>query len=193
MNIKRLYNSDESILEGIKASDDAALSYLYKISYPIIRNLILKNSGTEDDIDDILQEGIIVLYEKAKSDSFKITCLITTFIYSVCRNQWLKTLKKRRLNVSFMEIQETAEIANDSIDEEHVMNEQQKTLVEALKELGDPCRSILTHFYYEQFSMEKIAEMLNYTNADNAKNKKYKCLKRIRKIMIEKMKGYLLE
>src|ERR1035437_2450380 len=188
MSIKRLYNTDESILQGIKASDDDALRHLYKISYPVIRGMILKNSGSKDDADDIFQDGVIVFYEKVKTDHFKITCSITTFLYAVCRNLWLKNLKRRSLNVSFTETHEMIDFINETDGEENIMNEKQKTLMESLKELGDPCKSILMYFYYEQFSMEKIAETLGYTNADNAKNQKYKCLKRLKIIMMEKQR-----
>lgn len=193
MGIKRLYNTDESILQGIKASDDDALKALYKFCYPVIRGMILKNSGTEEDIDDILQDGIIVFYEKVKSDNFKITCSITTFIYSVCRNLWLKNLKKKSRNITFTKTHEGIDFNEDSADEENTLNEKQKVLLEALKELGDPCKSILTQFYYEQFSMEMIAEKFGYTNSDTAKTQKYKCLKRLKTILSKKMKGYLTE
>lgn len=188
MNIKQLYNSDESVLQGIKTSDDAALRHLYKICYPIVRNLVLKNSGTEEDIDDILQEGIIVFYEKVKSDNFKITCSITTFIYSVCRNHWLKYLKKKSSTIAFSDTHETLDSIVDSMEEEILINEKQKLLMEKLGDLGEPCKSILLFFYYEKISMEKIAEKLGYTNADNAKNQKYKCLKRLKSMMVDKHK-----
>ena len=92
------------------------------------------------------------------------------------------------MNVSFTETHETIDFINDTDGEENILNEKQKTLMESLKELGDPCKSILMYFYYEQFSMEKIAETLGYTNADNAKNQKYKCLKRLKTIMTEKQR-----
>ena len=188
MSIKRLYNTDESILQGIRASDDDALRHLYKVCYPVIRGMILKNSGAVDDADDIFQDGVIVFYEKVKTDTFKITCSITTFLYSVCRNLWLKNLKRKSLNVSFTETHETIDFINDTDGEENIMSEKQKMLMESLKKLGDPCKSILMYFSYEQFSMEKIAETLGYTNADNAKNQKYKCLKRLKTIMTEKQR-----
>jgi len=183
---RRLYNTDESILRGVRESDDGALSHLYKICYPIIRSIILKNSGRLDDIDDILQDGIIIFYEKVKSSDFKLTCSITTFIYSICRNLWLKNLKRKGNSVP---ISDTHELIDDpgSIEEDEIrLNDNQKTLALMLEKIGDPCRLILLYFYYEQNSMDQIAERLGYTNADNAKNQKYKCLKRLKTMMSDK-------
>ena len=52
----------------------------------------------------------------------------------------------------------------------------------ALNSLGEPCKSLLEAFYIEKKSMDKIALLFGYTNADNAKNQKYKCLMRLKKL-----------
>lgn len=188
MKIKQLYTTDESILQGIKNSDDDAFRYLYKHGFPVIRSMILKNSGTLDDANDIFQEGIIVLYDKVTAGNFVFTCSINTFLYAVCRNLWLKALKKKSVTVSFTETHDFPNIEIETEVNENILTENQNTLVEALGKLGDPCSSILTYFYYEQFSMDTIAKMLGYTNANNAKTQKYKCLKRLKAIIERKTK-----
>ena len=52
----------------------------------------------------------------------------------------------------------------------------------ALNSLGEPCKSLLEAFYMEKKSMDQIALIFGYTNADNAKNQKYKCLMRLKKL-----------
>jgi DNA-directed RNA polymerase specialized sigma24 family protein len=52
----------------------------------------------------------------------------------------------------------------------------------ALNSLGEPCKSLLESFYIEKKSMDEIASLFGYTNADNAKNQKYKCLMRLKKL-----------
>jgi len=52
----------------------------------------------------------------------------------------------------------------------------------ALNSLGEPCKSLLEAFYIEKKSMDQIALLFGYTNADNAKNQKYKCLMRLKKL-----------
>ena len=130
MIVKRIYSTDEMIVNGIRDSDNEALKHVYKVSYPVIRGMIMKNSGTEDDAHDIFQEAVIIFYEKTKEDTFKITCSITTFLYSVSRNLWLKNLKRNRMNISLTETHEVIDINNDdSIDRESKMSENQKLLL----------------------------------------------------------------
>jgi RNA polymerase sigma factor (sigma-70 family) len=69
-------------------------------------------------------------------------------------------------------------------EEEQVDTEIQfSQMEEALKKLGEPCRTILEDYYIQKLSMNQIAEKMGYTNADNAKTQKYKCLNRLKKII----------
>ena len=53
----------------------------------------------------------------------------------------------------------------------------------ALSNLGEPCKTILVQYYYMKQTMQEIAAMFHYTNAENAKNQKYKCLQRLKKLV----------
>jgi hypothetical protein len=52
----------------------------------------------------------------------------------------------------------------------------------AMRNLGEPCKSLLEAFYIQKKPMLEIADDFGYTNADNAKNQKYKCLMRLKKL-----------
>jgi len=52
----------------------------------------------------------------------------------------------------------------------------------SLKNLGEPCKSLLEAYYHQKKNMVEIAASFGYTNADNAKNQKYKCLMRLKKL-----------
>lgn len=78
------------------------------------------------------------------------------------------------------------------VDENHQAQEEVRQFEEeekrfeklgsAIDMLGEPCRSLLKDFYYQDLSMTEIAEKFGYTNADNAKTQKYKCLQRLKKL-----------
>src|SRR3978361_2309087 len=58
----------------------------------MVLGFILNNNGSYDEAKDIFQEAMIILYQKAKSDSFVLTSQIKTYVYSICRRLWLKRL-----------------------------------------------------------------------------------------------------
>jgi len=57
-----------------------------------------------------------------------------------------------------------------------------QVMEKSMKNLGEPCKSLLEAYYIQKKNMVEIAENFGYTNADNAKNQKYKCLMRLKKL-----------
>src|SRR6516225_9821011 len=80
----------------------------------MVQSLILNNNGNREDAKDIFQEAIIVLYEKSKSDSFQLSCLIKTYVYSVSRRLWLKRLMQmQRLTSETIDVYELVVVEAD--------------------------------------------------------------------------------
>ena len=179
---KSLEYTEEELVAAIRQDDDRALSYLYKTHYPMIAHFVLSNSGTEDEAKDIYQEGIIIFFEKVRQTNFELSCQIKTFLYSVCRRLWLKSLSRRSRNAG--KVEDFEEYLPPLTDDLHADEEEAKfsLMSEALQQLGEPCRTLIEDFYIRSMSMQAIAEKFGYTNPDNAKNQKYKCLMRLKKL-----------
>ena len=87
-------NNEKALLEGLAASDKRAIETIYRENFNMVQSLVINNNGSADDAKDVFQEAMIVLYEKARSGTFELNCLIKTYIYSVCRRLWLKRLQQ---------------------------------------------------------------------------------------------------
>ena len=46
-------------IEAIKVNDIVALKHLYKINYPKVEVLVLKNNGTKEHAKDIFQDAFV--------------------------------------------------------------------------------------------------------------------------------------
>jgi RNA polymerase sigma factor (sigma-70 family) len=178
----RTATNEQQLLQGLAQNDRKAIETIYKQHYNMVQSLILNNNGTPDDARDIFQEAMIVLYEKVKSGSFELNCLIKTYLYSVCRRLWLKRLSQlQRISPEVEKLEETVPVEEDlDIHEQKDMDFQ--TMERSMKNLGEPCKSLLEAYYHQKKSMVEIAVSFGYTNADNAKNQKYKCLMRLKKL-----------
>ena len=184
----KTYEQDNDLLEALAANDANAIETIYRDNYSAIKAFIIKNNGYADDARDIFQEAMIIIFEKAKSGSFVLSCRLQTYFYSVCRRLWLKKLQNQhRFNPSFELNHEIV-----PVDEELELHEQKEAefqlLENAMQKIGEPCKSLLEAFYIEKKSMPEIADLFRYTNADNAKTQKYKCLVRLKKIFFEQYK-----
>ena len=185
MKVNKHYSESE-LIKGIREHNNQCLNLIYKANYPVIEHLIISNNGTIQEAKDIFQESVIVLYEKLNDPEFELSCLIKTFIYSICRRLWLKRLnEKNKYSGKLTDFDEFIQI-DDELSIEAEENEKRfKTMQKSLNELGEPCATIIVDFYIEKKSMQEITQKMGYTNADNAKNQKYKCLQRLKKLFFQ--------
>ena len=174
--------NEQLLLRGLANNDAKAVETIYRENFRMVQSFILNNNGSYDDARDIFQEAMIALYEKAKSESFILTCQIKTYVYSICRRLWLKRLQQLGRFVSQSEgLEETVPVEEDL--EIHEKRSADFAIMDrALNSLGEPCKSLLEAYYLQKKDMNQIAAAFGYTNADNAKNQKYKCLMRRKKL-----------
>ena len=181
--------NEKALLQGLARSDRKAIETIYRENYNMIQSLIINNSGSADDAKDIFQEAMIVLYEKVRSGSFELNCLIKTYVYSVSRRLWLKRLQQMNRYAPALEsLQDTVPV-EDEIEENERINNEFQAMEKAISSLGEPCKSLLEAYYLEKKNMQEISQSFGYTNADNAKNQKYKCLMRLKKIFFAQYKN----
>ena len=185
--------TDDALIAAIRSGDERALAHLYRLHWPMVSHFVLQNSGSEDDAQDVYQEGVMVFYEKVRDGSLELSCQIKTYLYAVCRRLWLKRLtSKSRFGVRLLDDEEHAPYLNTGAEDDLLAAEELDrrfaTMGEALAHLGEPCRSLLEGFYLLDKSMQDLTAEFGYTNADNAKNQKYKCLVRLKKLFFAQYK-----
>ena len=174
--------NEQLLLKGLGNNDAKAIETIYKDNFNMIQSFILNNNGAYDDARDIFQEAMITLYEKAKDESFVLTCQIKTYVYSVCRRLWLKRLQQLGKFVPQNEGFEETVAVEEDLELHEKRNADFAIMERALGSLGEPCKSLLQSYYLKKKGMTEIAAEFGYTNADNAKNQKYKCLMRLKKL-----------
>ncbi len=60
--------TNEEILNGILRNDNVILQYIYKNFYYKVNLYVKKNSGDNEDANDVFQEAVIVIYRKLKAN-----------------------------------------------------------------------------------------------------------------------------
>lgn len=177
--------SDKEIIEGIKKGgreEDICLKQLYSENFKPIMSFVLKNNGTEKEAREMLQQGIIVLYEKIKTSTFTASAKLSTYIFSVVKNQWYTHLKQKDKLIYAEPVQEK-KIYQLNYQEEHVAKTDY--VASLMQELKEDCREILILSIYQNYSMKEIAEMMGFKNEQIARNKKSKCLGYFKKLILK--------
>ncbi len=162
---------EKEVFERIKNGDEKALETIYKKYYRMMTKLVISNSGTEEEARDVYQDALVVFWQKARSGNLVMTAKISTYIYSICQNLWRKELDRKK------------RLTNEEKDSSHSMDldgpERNKIIAKCLNQLGETCRKVLMYYYFDEMSMQEIAEKLGFANTDTAKTKKYKCKQKL--------------
>ena len=182
INLLKAELNEQALLKGLAENDSKAVEALYKGHFSMIQHFVTNNNGSFDDARDIFQEAMIALYEKVQLDNFALTCQIKTYLFSICKNLWLKRLQQMGKYSAQLNSQEETISVDEDLDQMEKKDAAFAIMDRALNSLGEPCKSLLEGYYLNKKGMQELASQFGYTNADNAKNQKYKCLMRLKKL-----------
>jgi RNA polymerase sigma factor (sigma-70 family) len=131
----------------------------------------------------MLQDALVVLWENVARGDFDLTSKISTYVYSVVRNKWLREISKRKIGkVSNVDDYVVAEERIDAL-KTLVHREEYQIILQCIGDLGSTCRKVLTMFYLEEKGMEEIAREMKFANTDVAKAKKWQCKKELERLV----------
>jgi RNA polymerase sigma factor (sigma-70 family) len=165
---------DEEIRSMISAGNQEALVVLYRKHQLMLRRFVMKNQGSREDAEDLIQEVLVAAWQNAQKQEFVLSAGWGTYLMAIGRNLWLKQLRKQ-LRFSDKDPADAEKMSADVRPERMDLNK----VVQLVDKLDENCRRLLTLFYFESLDMEHIALRMGYNNADTAKAKKYQCFKRL--------------
>lgn len=162
---------------------------LYESNRRPVFAYVTRNSGTEDDGEDMLQESLVVLWERVRSGQFEYTAKLSTFIYGIVKNIWSRRLARKRMETPTELDPERHSDGALSPLEDLMECEEAELVRTALERIGERCKQLLKLFYWEELSMEEIAVQMGFANSDSAKAKKYQCKKALETVLKELMES----
>lgn len=169
--------SDSDIIDGIRRQDNRILSHLYDSYFEMIRDYLRKNSGTDDDVHEVLQETVVILYKQVTGDGFALTTDLKGYFFGVARNVWNAHLRHRSrlvpLDTDHADNSEAEDIANATLE---------RIVARSFALLKEDCRMVLT-LYGEGCTYEEIAGRMGLKTEDYARRKKYLCKEALMEII----------
>jgi RNA polymerase sigma factor (sigma-70 family) len=177
--------SDKDQIHLLKNGNKDVLKKLYITHKSGFINYAKKFSISSEDILDIYQDAVIILFNNAKKGKLdNLKCSLKTYQFSIGKNLIYETLraKKRLVNNNDILYKDDYDVTfeNDLIIQK---NEQQQLLIKAIGQLGKSCQDILTLFYYNGYTIDEIMTKLNYVNKNVVKSQKSRCLASLKKIV----------
>jgi len=161
--------SDINIIEGVRNQDDKILNWLYDNYFNTVKNHVLSNSGSDEDVSDVFQDTIIVLFNQITDDKLNLTSDLKGYFFGIARNVWSSHLRKK---------QKTVELEIDLPDEEETEEQYDPTLERIVSRVFlklKPDQQMVLNLFSEGLSYEEIASKMNLKNEIYARRKKYLC------------------
>ena len=177
--------SEDSLVLRLRRGDKEALEEIYrKYRVSFLKWITYSHKCSTEQAIDIFQYAILSFYENVLEDVIEDMndAGIKTYLYSIGKNKLLADSRKDS-KLSFNEELEE-NLLFDELDESQQDRENQISKVkEIIETLQNPCADILRLFYFNNLSIDEIAEVLDYKNGNTVKNLKYKCIQRIKRLL----------
>ena len=186
--------TDDELIRMIRDGHNEGFTSIYEYHKEYCMNFMKSKYSDHDEIQDIFQDAVLVLYEKVQDSDFRLTCSIQTYLNSICRNQVLVRLQK-----SGRFVQKSEDGAEDYIenisdwfeDPDGVNHDRVKTIQDVLllmKSNSSKCYDMLVRFWYKRQSMARIAIDLGFKDDVSAKSQKAKCQRQLKLEVFKRMR-----
>lgn len=144
MTVHQTPFTDEDLIRGLIVQDNRIITALYDTYRVVVVDYIRKNSGNEQDADDVWQDTVMVLFQMVQEPDFKLTAKLKTLIYGIAHRVWLKKLSRKDLEQRVRSEQLPA-FSPEHIDITRAVEDFEKNqcLWKHFKQLPEGCQKLL--------------------------------------------------
>src|SRR5688572_22511888 len=156
----------KSLARKIKEDDRLFIRELYEHMRPEFIAWFSKHFYCRiEDVEDAYQRAFNIFYFNVREDKISMPEIkANTYLFSVGKNIMLKVLAKEPKNETSMEHIPERNLGMVNIDYDIDDAYRKEVVVRLLGHIDATCRKVLTLAFYRNFSMESIANELNFKN-----------------------------
>ncbi|WP_421948838.1 RNA polymerase sigma factor [Phaeodactylibacter xiamenensis] len=176
---------DHKHILALRQGDFSTLDHIYREHAPTITQWVVRNSGSVSDAQDVFQEGIIALHQKAQDPTFLLTCPLGALLFQICRNKWFSQLRKKNRETEVRNAEaeryESEGIVQNTLEQIEEEEIRQRKLDQAFGQLSELCQQLLQLLASGMASAE-VAEQLGMNNTNTVYRRKNACAERWRNL-----------
>jgi RNA polymerase sigma factor (sigma-70 family) len=142
-----------------KQGSKKACYELYKLYSKAMLNVAFRIVGNIAEAEDVLQEAFVDAFSKLKD--FRQDTTFGLWLKQIVVNRSINMLRKRKLELVDMEGDQLENIADEEIADEEETQYQAARVKNAMKELPDGYRLVISLYLLEGYDHEEIGQILN--------------------------------
>jgi RNA polymerase sigma-70 factor (ECF subfamily) len=175
-------------VETIRYADEKSLqSYYNKYRKEFGQWAANHYSVDEEEAGDIYQQSFIIFYYNIKDGKLtELTSGVKTYLFSIGKNILRQHFKSGSKFVDQLEPELNEQLIDNSILDHYEKSEKTDKVARLLETIGEPCKTVLTLFYFHDYSMEAIAQEMDYKSEQIAAKRKFICLQQLKSMIYQK-------
>lgn len=188
---------ENNYINRIILGDSTAFEEMYKELKPQFIALFRKHHGVSVvDAEDLYHKACVILYNNIETRRLERDSLsdrqLKTYIDNTGKYILFNERRKRQVPL----IADTDMLARHENPDDAVYDKEydDKLFIirTAVRDMPMPCSQILNMAIYQKKSHHEIAETMHYANEDTVKAQRWRCMKKLKEIVMERFKvaGY---
>lgn len=155
-------NVHQVLVNRCRRGDSSAQFEIYRLYHRAMYNTSIRIVGDATEAEDIMQDAFFKAFDKI--NTYRNEVSFGAWLKRIVVNMALDFVKKRKLpQVSIDEAYVLSDEANE--EDYNYSPESVEQLMNAIKELPEGYRLVVTLFYIEGYSHDEIADMLGITSS----------------------------
>ncbi len=174
-------------IERVKAGDKEAFGGLVDDHKDMIYTVCIRMLTSEEDAEEAAQDVFVKAYRSIAS--FQAKSKFSTWLYRIAYNHCISVIRKKVKMIDLV-----GEVPEGEVDEGEMnglesisAGERSRYLKMAIESLAETDAVVITLFYYDELSLEEIAEVTGLSSS-NIRIKLHRSRKKMYKVICENLK-----
>lgn len=175
-------SAEVALLQRVAAGDRNAFAELYRRLQRPLFGYLMKLVREREMVEDVLNETMMEVWRQAAR--FEGRSSVNTWVFSIAHHRAVSRLRKRRETPLDEEQAAAIEDEAPTPDERAISGDMSRLLGTLMEQLSFEHREILHLAYYQEFSVQEIADALDLP-ANTVKTRMFYARQRL-KVLLEK-------
>jgi RNA polymerase sigma-70 factor, ECF subfamily len=175
-------------IERVQAGDREAFGGLVDAYKDMVYTVCLRMLTSEADAEEAAQDVFVKAYRSL--GSFQAKAKFSTWLYRIAYNQCISVIRKKVKMIDLDGGTPESEMDESEMNglEMLSLEERSRYLKMAIESLGETDAVVVTLFYYDEMSLDEIAEITNLTSS-NIRIKLHRSRKKMYQVICKNLKS----
>jgi RNA polymerase sigma factor (sigma-70 family) len=148
-----------SLVAECKQGSKKACYELYRLYSKAMLNVAFRIVGNIEEAEDVLQEAFLDAFNRVKD--FRQETTFGLWLKQIVVHRAINLLRKRKVEIVGLDSEQLENIPDEAVDDDEAITYKAAQVKEAMKELPEGYRVVISLYLLEGYDHEEIGQILN--------------------------------